>query len=241
MTAKNQRGTSDRLRWLAELGCPVNVLKDESPVTIEQQCGDDATLLFELPDGRTGVILDLAIVNEGPGTRCVRDLDFKMPWSDFGFQLLQDPKETGGRRSNNLYRFPADSLAYHRDLVLNHVLLPDGVLKPHLPKRGLLLGVGNPLSAHIPHGATFTGTLTVFIEGANPSSSDIELWVDRSMNQPRSVKKRPAGYDGLYGDKIRSRQAPAYRLTRDFHDDGFPDPASRDAAPDEGDLNKRRR
>jgi hypothetical protein len=240
MTTKIQRGTSDRLRWLAERGCPVNVLREESPIRIDQQSGDDVTLLFNLSDGRTGCILDLAIVNEGPGARCVRDLDFKMPWSDFEFQLLEDPRETTGRRSNVLYRFPGDSLEYPRHMVLNHLLLPDGILEPHLPKRGLLLGVGNPLSPHIPHGARFTGILTLFIEGGNPSASDIELWVDRSMNPPRSVKKRPAGYDGLYGDQIRSGQAPAYRPKPDFHDDGIPDPALRDAVSDKGDFNKKR-
>jgi len=240
MTAKLRRATSDRLRWLAEHGCPVNVLKEESTIRIEQQFGDDATLLFDLPDGRTGCMFDLMIVNEGPGVRSVRDLDFKMPWSDFGFQLLPDPRDTEGRRSNNLYRFPGDSLAYSRDMVLNHVLIPDGILKPHLPKRGFLLGVGNPLSQFIRHGATFTGLLTVYIEGGNPSSSDIELWVDRSMKRPGGVKKRTAGYDGLYGTKIRSGQAPPYRPERDFPDDDILDPASRDAVPDKGDVNKRR-
>src|SRR5450755_74815 len=100
---------SELLRWLADRGCPVDILEVESSITIEQQVGDDVTQLFDLPDGRTGYILDLRIVNEGPGARSIRALEFKMPWSDCGFQLLQDPKETGGRHSNNLYCFPGTS------------------------------------------------------------------------------------------------------------------------------------
>src|SRR5665213_741222 len=126
-SVKPQRSTVELLRWLSEHGCPVDILEVESSITIEQQIKDDVTHLFELPDSRTGCILDLRVINEGPGHRSIRDLEFTLPWSDFGFQLLEDPKEMGGGRYNNRYCFPGTELDYHRDMVLNHVLLPDGI------------------------------------------------------------------------------------------------------------------
>jgi hypothetical protein len=201
---KIQREIADRLRWLAERGCPVDILKVESSIRIEQQNRDDVTMLFDLPDGRTGCIFDLRIINEGPGPRSVRDLELNMPWADFGFQLLEDPKERGGRDSNNLYRFPGNSIEYPRNMVLNHVLLPDGILQPNYPKSGLLLGIGNPMSQEILHGAAFTGVLNIVTDRGSPGVCEMELWADR-MSKPRTkLNKHPPQYEGLYGTAIRS-------------------------------------
>src|SRR5580704_8224108 len=86
-----QKEIAYHLRWLAAHGCPVDILEIDSFFRIEQQLGDDLTRLFDLPDGRTGCILDLRIINEGPSPRSIRDLEFEMPWSNFGFHLLPDP------------------------------------------------------------------------------------------------------------------------------------------------------
>ncbi len=202
-SVKPQRSTPELLRWLTECGCPVDILGVESSIRIEQQLGDDVTHLFELPDSRTGCILDLRVVNEGPGQRSIRDLEFTMPWSDFGFRLLEDPKEMGGGRYTDLYCFPGTKIEYHRHMVLNHVLLPNGILQPNSPKSGLLLGIGNPMPPEIL--TAFTGVLRLSTDGGTTGTCEIALWADRTMSRAKS-NKRPPQYDGLYGTKIRSER-----------------------------------
>jgi hypothetical protein len=194
---KMQKDTANHLRWLEANGCPVDILDIESSITIDQQNGDDVTHLFELPDGRTGCVLSLRIINAGPGPRSIRDLEFKMPWSDFGFQLLPDPREAEGPYKN-LYRFPGDSLDFPRHMVLNHVLLPDGILQPNRPKSGLLLGVGNRMSIEIRHGAPVTGMLSIITDRGTPGISEIEFWVERMSNARAAPKKRRPRYSGLF-------------------------------------------
>jgi hypothetical protein len=212
---------SELLRWLADRGCPVDILEVESSITIEQQI-DDVTHLFELPDGRTGCILDLRVINEGPGHRSIRDLEFTMPWSDFGFQLLDDPKEMG----EDSYWFPSTQIDYRRHMVLNHALLPDGILQPNCPKSGLLLGIGNPIPPDFFCRAPFTGVLRLIPDSGTPGTCEIRLWVDRSMRRAKS-NKQPK-YDGLYGTNLRSER-PSLRSAERNRDDDVSRPAHRSA------------
>jgi len=197
MTAKPQRGTSDRLLWLAERGCPVSISKNESPIRIEQKTGDDVTRIFDLPGGLTGCVLDVRIINEGPGARSIRELNFELGWPDFGFQLLPDPRETEAQY-RNLYRFPGESLEFLRDLVLNHVLRPDTILQLNHPLSGLLLGVGSPMPPEIRHGAAFTGILSIITDSGSPGICEMELCADRSLRDPLKTKKRRRANGGLF-------------------------------------------
>ncbi len=191
------RSTPELLRWLAERGCPVDISRIESSIKIEQKNGDDATLLFDLPDGRTGCILDLRIINEGPGIRSIRDLEFTLPWPDFGFQLLQDPRE-GERLYRNLYRFPGPSFEFDRDVVLNHFLLPDSILRPNYPKSGLLLGIGNPMPREILLGVALTGVLRIITDSGTPGTCEMVLLADRMSNSGTNAKRRSSGSKGLF-------------------------------------------
>jgi hypothetical protein len=110
-SVKMQKDAAKLLPWLADRGCPVDIVRIESPIRIEQKNGDDLTRLFDLPDGRTGYALDLRIINEGPGARSIRQLEFRVPWPDFGFQLLQDPRETGGSTKISIL-FPASRWSF---------------------------------------------------------------------------------------------------------------------------------
>ena len=238
-SAKMRKEFPELLYWLADHGCPVDIPTVQPTVRIDQAVGDDITIVLDLSDGRAGYILDLEITNEGPGPRFVRGVELQMEWSDTGFELLPDPTETNAG-SMNLYRFPGCSIEYPPHMVLNHALIPNGILHPNHPKRGLLLGVGSPMSREIRHGALFTGELTLFFESGTSHTYDLQIRADR-LSKPRyPIKKSLAAYDGLYGDKIRSGQAPENRPKPDFHDNDILDPASLDAVPDKGDVNKRR-
>jgi hypothetical protein len=194
---KKQKETPKLLHWLADHGCPVDILDIESPIRIEQKAGDDLTRLVELPDGRTGCILDLRVINEGPGPRSIRELEFKVRGLDFGFQLLQDPRETGGQY-RNLYCFPGESLEFLRDSVLNHLLHADTILQPNHPKSGLLLGVGNPMSPNIRHGTPLTAVFSIITDAGIPGICEIELWADRTSMAETRTKKRRSKNGGLF-------------------------------------------
>jgi hypothetical protein len=196
-SAKMQKDAAKLLPWLADRGCPVDIVRIESPIRIEQKNGDDCTQLFELPDGRTGCILDLRTNNEGPGPRSIRELEFKVRGLDFGFQWLQDPRETGGQY-RSLYRFPGESLEFSRDIVSNHLLLPDTILQPNHPKSGLLLGVGNPLPPEIRHGTPLAGVFRIITDTGIPGICEIELWAVRMSTDQERTKQRRSKNAGLF-------------------------------------------
>jgi hypothetical protein len=207
---KKQKETAKHLHWLADHGCPVDIQEIESSIRIEQKIGDDLTRLFELPDGRTGVILDLRVINEGPGPQSVRDLVFKMRRSDFGFRLLQDPRETGGQY-RNLYCFPGESLEFSRDSVLNHLLHTDTILQPNHPKSGLLLGVGNPMSPKIRHGTPLAAVFSIITDSGIPARCEMELCAYRmQMAQTKTKKHRPKSGGLFERESVVERHADGF-------------------------------
>jgi hypothetical protein len=192
---KKQKETAKHLVWLAHRGCPVDILDIESPVRIEQNTGDDVSRIFDLPGGLAGCVLDLRIINEGPGLRSIRELKFEM--GGFDCLLLQDPRESRAHYKN-LYRFPGEALEFSRDVVLNHVLRRDTILLPNHPLSGLLLGVGSPMPPEIRHGASVTGILSIITDSGSPGICAMELLADRSLRDPLKTKKRRRANGGLF-------------------------------------------
>jgi hypothetical protein len=172
------------LRALAGSGSPVDIsvadTEDEhADVEIEQVGGVHETMVFDLEDGRAGYILDLLITNQMPRPFHCRDIEPRMSWPDSEFEWLQDPKET--ERDPHNYRFPGRAaLELPRDLVLNHILLGGGILKPGCPKQGCLLGIGSPMPANLRHGAWVEMTLTIVAYDHAEYPATITLWVDRT-------------------------------------------------------------
>jgi hypothetical protein len=52
-------------------------------------------MVFELPHGRVGYILNLEIINQTPKAIYVSEIELRMQWKDGLFEWLRDPKETG--------------------------------------------------------------------------------------------------------------------------------------------------
>ena len=94
------------LRELAAVGCIVDLsvaeVLEENEVEIYQVGGVHDSMVFELPDGRAGYILDLEIVNQSSKTIYCSETELRMPWEDAFFDWLPDPKETG--RSFSYFR-----------------------------------------------------------------------------------------------------------------------------------------
>jgi hypothetical protein len=195
-------GPAISLRELAECGSLVDVsvadTEDEhADVEIEQVGGVHETMVFDLEDGRAGYILDLLITNQMPRPFHCRDIEPRMSWPDSEFEWLQDPKET--QRDPHNYRFPGRAaLELPRDLVLNHILLGGGILKPGCPKQGWLLGIGSPMPANLRHGAWVEMTLTIVAYDHAEYTSIVHLWTQRLEVKPKLAERK---YN-LYGEKV---------------------------------------
>jgi len=210
-SVKIQQKTAELLIWLSTHGCPVDISNIESDIQVEQQDGDDATQLFDLPGGRAAYILDLRIINKGRGPRSIRRVEFEMPWSNSGFQFLPDPRERGGRYKD-FYLFPGTGLEYPRDQVLNHVLFSNGILQPNHPAHGVILGIGNPMPREIHHGDTFSGILTIALDSDNPAICEIELWACRSLKKiPTAKTERPEMRRNAINRKLDSASVSDYK------------------------------
>jgi hypothetical protein len=192
MPKANSTHLAASLREMAEVGIPLDLSVAEPDVEIEQVGGIYTTMVFDLPGGLAGYVIDLIITNQTSRPIRCRYIELRPPWVDSEFEWLPDPREMGGDSHN--YHFPGKgALDLLRDQVLNHVLLGGGILKPGgCPRQGLLLGIGSPMPENLRHGAWVDITLTIIAYDHNEYSETITLWVDRSTKrEQKSSRKVP--------------------------------------------------
>jgi hypothetical protein len=198
------------LRELAAVGCIVDLsvaeVPEENTVEIHQGGGVHESMVFELPDGRAGYILDLEVVNQSSKTIYCCETELRMPWEDALFDWLPDPKETGrtfsyfrrrrnGRRervdaASTSYCFSGGAqLEYPRDLVLNHIMVKGCALRPRCPLKGLLLASGGPMPYDLHHGQWLEPTLSITSSSHVAYTAKVDLWVDRLQAKPNPARK----------------------------------------------------
>src|ERR1700730_4603163 len=136
-------------------------------------------MIFDLPYGRAGYVIDLIIRNQTSRPIRCRDIELRLPWVDSEFEWLSDPLKMDGDLYN--YCFPGEGpLEIPRNLVLNHVLA-GGTLKPGgCATQGCLLGVGSQMPENVRHGASVRMTLSIIAADHQAYLGTINLWVDRS-------------------------------------------------------------
>lgn len=189
-------GLAITLKELAESGSDVDTLADSehehADVEIRQVGGVHESMVFELPTGLTGCILDLAITNQTSRTIYCFDNELRFPWEDSLLTWLPDPLEAG---KTECYRFPGGSgLEFHRDLVMNHVL-EDGRLTPKCPLRGLLLATGGLMPKSLQHGGWVDATFVLTASDHAEHTSIVRLWTERLDVKPKRAKRKYNLYD----------------------------------------------
>jgi len=200
---------AESLKKLARAGCPVDTSVadpgDPSGDLEINQVGE--SMVFDLPYGGTGYVLDLEIINQTSKTiYCSEALGLRMPREDPLFAWLPDPRENprkcsylrrvgNGRReivhatSDSYCFFGGTQLEYPRELVLNHILLKRRILAPGRPLRGLLLARGSTLPNHLRHGQWIEPTLSLVSSKHIEYTTNIRLWIDRTEAKPKSARK----------------------------------------------------
>jgi hypothetical protein len=187
--------------------------EENAEVEICQVGGVCESMVFELPNGRTGYILDLEITNQTSKTiYCLPETELRMQWEDALFDWLPDPKETGrtvsyfvrknGRRervdvASESYYF-SGTLDYPRDLVLNHILLKGCSLQPGCPLTGLLLATGGPMPHDLRHGQWLEPTLALTASNHREYTAQIRLWTERLEVDQKRATRTP----NLYRDRL---------------------------------------
>jgi hypothetical protein len=199
-----------RLRALAVAGSTVDCSVAKTPeenaeVEICQVGGVHESMVFELPDSRTGYILDLEITNQTSKAIYCSETELRMQWVDAMFDWLPDPRETGRtvlyfvRKKGRRERVDVDSesycfsggtqLEYPRDVVLNHVLLKGCVLQPSCPLKGLLLAIGGPMPQDLRHGQWLKPTLALIASNHREHTAQLQLWTERlEIDQKRATR-----------------------------------------------------
>ncbi|GAC1439306.1 MAG: hypothetical protein NVSMB58_35920 [Terriglobales bacterium] len=245
----NRRNVGAALRELAALGSAVDLsvaedFEENRKVEIEQVGGAHEPMIFELPDTRSGYILDLEIVNQTSKTIHCTEMILQTAWVDPSFAWLPDPQDTGqhfsylrktryGRRErvdavSELYCFPGGSqLEYPRDEVLNHVLLKRGTIPPHRSLKGLLLATGAPMPNVLRHGQWLDATFSVITSDHDEFHAKISLWVERlefnrkGSAKPRNLAAEPASPDKSAQILVRNHDDVTSDLKKNFtQDDG---------------------
>ena len=216
------------LAELAAFGSPVDLsvtVRDENPdLHIEQVGGVSESVIFDLPNHRTGYILNAEILNRGSKTIYLRGLELQLPWEDPGFDWLPDPetqdhgqnrqqksRKAGNRKGRRRavqtslqeYWFPASGgLAFPRDQVVNHYLVENGKLT-RKPQRGLLLAIGGRMPTDLRHGALLEASLVVFDVDEIEYRHPVTFWIER-----RAVVAKPAIRNlGLFEPSLANRRS----------------------------------
>ncbi|MGH9504095.1 MAG: hypothetical protein ACRD20_14685 [Terriglobales bacterium] len=92
----NRTQLAESLRELAEAGSPVDLSVAESSDVEINQIGE--AMLFDLPHGGTGYLLDLEFINQTSKTIYgSQPGPLRMPWEDPLFEWLPDPRENHRR------------------------------------------------------------------------------------------------------------------------------------------------
>jgi hypothetical protein len=204
----SRSGLAVSLRALAESGSLVDIsvgdaAHERADVEI-RQVGE--SMVFELPSGLTGYILDVAITNQTSRTIYCPDIDLELSWEDSLFNWLPNPMESGKTRS---YRFPGSGLEFHRDLVINHTLLENGRLTPKRSVQGLLLATGWPMPESLRHGQWVDATLTLTASNHEEYASIVHLWTDRLEVKPKRAARKYNLFGEQVGHNIGSVVAPS--------------------------------
>ena len=190
MNRSKNRNLSLSLREMAASGIPVDLSVVELDVAIEQVGAVNDSLIFDLPDGRSGCLISLRVMNQTSKPIACRGVRLQPPWTDWNFEWLSDPRESEGDPFN--YRFPGKGAPeMPRGQVLNHVLLGRGILKPGFPMEGCLLGIGGPKPSNLVLGGSLEFTLTIVGQDHNEYPETVTLWVDPIWkHQPRLRQPR---------------------------------------------------
>jgi len=204
---KPSTNVSELLRKLSQLGSPVDLTVAEEEVDERKvqitQCGSVyGASIFELKDGRAGCVFDVEIVNETSRPIYCSEIELQMAEQDSNFEWLPDPQEH--HCDFHHYSFPGKGAPeFPRDQVLNHVLLSErGVLQPHVPYRGWLLGVGGLMPKHLRHGEQAEGTLVIIASDRTEYSEKIFLFAERCPVRPEFREKESSPYDSPVGREI---------------------------------------
>lgn len=147
-------------------------------LTVRQVGSNVENTVMSLDEFTTAIILNVVIVNDSPkATVVIAHFDLKLPWNDPEFDWLDDPAESVPARSEYAY---SGTLAYGRDMVLNHHRYDQGKLAPGEASKGLLMGKSmQPIPADFVHGGGVTMDLVVIDTKKNKYSAPFELRIDR--------------------------------------------------------------
>ena len=195
------------LRNLSRLGSPVDLSiaeeeVEEANVQMAQVGSVYDACIFALGDGRTGCVFDVEIVNQTSRPIYCSEIELHMAGQYPDFEWLPDPQER--HCDVHYYSFTGKGAPeFPRDQVLNHVLLSDrGVLRPHVPYRGWLLGVGRPMAKHLRNGGQVEATLVIIASDRMEYSQKIRLYAERCLVRPEHAKRERSTHDGPVGPEI---------------------------------------
>ena len=198
---KAKSNNSQWLQKMAAVRIPLDLSVVERDVEIEQAGVVTESRIFDLTDGRTGCILDVLLLNQTSKPIPCRDIELQAAWADWEFEWLADPE--GNSRLPFIYLFPGKGAPeMPRDLVLNHVLLGGGILKPGRPVEGFLLGIGSPRPENLIPGAWVDFMLTIIGYDHNKYAETVKLRVDPVYRRQQNHREKSSCRDHPYRGSI---------------------------------------
>jgi hypothetical protein len=220
MTNKERLRTKSRARLLLNNGVPLNIDRDDEDAALlmRQIGGETESCAFDLRYEQSGYILNMGIcITQSVFT--ISDIFLKLPWTDDGISLIDDPLASGARYGQ--YWFPCDDfLAFERGVVINQFVNVHRPLRRGKSIQGLLLWVGSePIPGAFVHGVSFPASVIVLDQFDNPYISEVTFWTDRSKRvacDKRKGKSRPRLFSKRDPSPVHSQAgADTVKLTMD--------------------------
>jgi hypothetical protein len=180
-------------RYLNEHGCPAQLESRSPELIVEQVFAVGTNIVFDLKDGQSGYVLDVALTSHSDRPIRFEGIRIKTPWGGSGISML----EPGTRYHipGGYYSFPDDSLDFDRSVVLNRLLSGKCRLNPRGEAEGVIMAVDpQSIPDDIPDNGRIVVELLVFDGPGNQFPSQFRLFVDRSARRrARQRAHRRAG------------------------------------------------
>ena len=187
-------------------------------VSIDQIGDIHGSKVFELEDGRVGLVADLAITNLTNRAIQVLAIEPRSRVFDDAFELLTPVQMKGGcDRQIETYRFPGRyRLEMPFDQSLNQLFLKHGLLKSKRRHEGMLLGIGGLMPLGLMHGQWIEIPLVIIAADSAEYTTTVKLWTERLLDRRKPVRRRTSLFEGsdstqrlrlAYGEPVTANAA----------------------------------
>lgn len=200
------KNANEWIKDLTKLGCAVECDEaSKQKLILEQLPSYGTNMMFELDDGRVGLVMDMQI-SSNLDIRTRIALRLEAPWGRLNIRFLPNPSTHN--RKYEYYDFPGTVFGFDRSVVINEYLSGKVLLAPHDEIDGLLLAViESPIPDEFPDYARIPVRVSAFYGRRDEAVSEFRVIVERGAVCRRHREREIGGLSKAMAGRDESEGA----------------------------------